>query len=352
MCMSFGASASEISKESTSLYIQSLECPEDIVDYVRNNVTRFVMSMDETVKLSYDEVKVGKPFTYGESATNLYTFPVFCGNQIVYTFRVAYTPSGEISGTMSTFLVDELNKYMGETTESTPLLLEVVDGTLVASLGEMTETIAEFPEDELLADLTTLTSAQERRTLATFNAADHLDVDLNWNLTRATPKYIALSLTEYQGENSWCSAYVTAAILRTINGGSLTAQQVMQYYYGSNPSTSQSLSMPLAAAYARDVGGLTAATYTSNGLSNADLIDQLESDWPVYLSMENRTTSGYHAIALRGYSLATSTWSVWNPSNVNMRYESYGFNDYYVSTLGNTFEYDGRTIYNYYNPYA
>jgi hypothetical protein len=106
----------------------------------------------------------------------------------------------------------------------------------------------------------------------------------------------------------------------------------------------------LAVAYAREVGGLTAATYSSTKLSNSQLMAQLDNDYPLYISMENLTRGGYHAVALRGYSISSGTWSIWNPVNSNRAYETYSFGGNYVSTTGNVFSYDddGRTIYNCY----
>lgn len=336
-------------EEASSLYIQSVECPSDIMDYAVSNVIHFVLSIDEESTLFYDDVRIGAPFTYGENVLNLFTFPIFSNEKVVYTLRVAYAPDGDINGTMSTFLVDELNEYIGRTSTTTPLVLSVVDGSLVACLGDETEVVFVFPDDEILSDSVDARMESENK-IETVNVMDYLNIDLNWRSTRDPMHNIALSRTEYQSGNNWCSAYVTAAILRTQNGGDLTARQVMQYYYGSSPSTSQALPMALAAAYARDVGGLTATTYSTKRLSTSALMAQIDDDCPVYLCMENLTSDdeSYHAIALRGYTMSNSMWSIWNPNNKEMDYESFEFGGNYVSTAGNTFSYDGRTIYNYY----
>lgn len=345
--LTVGVFAYEDAEGVSSLYIQSIECPSDIMNYATSNATRFIRSIDEESILSYDGVRVGMPFTYGDDVENMFTFPVFSNEEVVYTLRVAYAPDGDVNGTISTFLVDELNEYIGRTSLEEPLTFKVDDDSLIACLGEETDIVFVFPDDESVSNSENSRAIGEN-TLETVNVMDYLDIDLNWQSARDPMHNIALSRTEYQSGNNWCSAYVTAAILRTQNGGNLTAKQVMQYYYGSNVSTSQSLPMALAAAYARDVGGLTATTYSTRKLSNSDLMAQIDDDCPVYLCMENLTTDGYHAIALRGYTMSNTMWSVWNPSNKKMAYESFEFGGDYVSSLGNTFSYDGRTIYNYY----
>ena len=349
LMLSTVVSAHELStSKENDLYIQSRECPSDIIRYAEENIADFVMSMDETSEIDYSRIIVGQPFSYGDTAPNLYTFPIYQGDDIVFTLRVAYTPDGGIDGTISTFLVEELNSFTGKTTPSTPLCLNIIDNKLVANIGNKSATVFEFSADE---SMPVFTCANEVP-LVTLNVAKDLGCNLSGQSTRNNSMYyIALSVTEVQPEgNRWCSAYVTAAILRTQIGGGFTAQQIMRYYYGSSVSSSQTLSANLAVAYMREVGGLTAATYSSSKLSDSQLKTQISNEYPVYISMKNLSSSegGYHAVALRGYSDNLGKWSIWNPVNSNMACETYSYGGNYVSTTGNVFSYDadGRTIYN------
>lgn len=339
-----------------SLYIQTLDCPEDIMEYATANTARFVMSMDETSSLDYSTINLGQPFTYGDSTPNLFTFPVFSGETVIYTFRVAYSPDNTIQGTMSTFLVDELNAYMGKATENMPLLFDVIDNALYACLENKAEKICDFPENESTTnDMETETYALTAMEIK--NISDFLDVDFFWGSTRVSSRYIAMNIKEHQAGNNWCTAYVTAAIIRTCAGSTtraglkdIMAQDVMEWVYGDGVSSNQSLSFTDAAWYAREVGRLTATTYTSTALNNSRLVSEIDSGRPVALCMTNLTDGGKsaHAVALRGYSQGNAEWSIWDPAT---GYETFIMEGEYVSSTGNVFYYDGRTIYNYYANY-
>lgn len=161
------------------LYIQSLSCPADIMDYAAANAARFVMSMDETSSLDYSTIQLGQPFTYGYCVPNLFTFPVFSGDTVIYTLRVAYAPDGTIHGTASTFLVDELNAYMGETAADTPLLLDVINNALYACIGAEAEKICDFPANESIPD-NSETEDEHFVTMEIRNISDFLTVDFSW----------------------------------------------------------------------------------------------------------------------------------------------------------------------------
>ncbi len=92
-------------------------------------------------------MRIGQPFSYGNDVSNLFTFPIFEGEKVIYTFRVAYSPDGELNGTMSTFLVDELNEYMGTTSYEEPLLFRVDGSVQYACVGNTAREIFEFEDD-------------------------------------------------------------------------------------------------------------------------------------------------------------------------------------------------------------
>lgn len=333
-----------------SLYIQTLECPNDVMHYATENAARFIMGMDEEYLLNLDNVRVGQPFSYGSDISNLFTFPIFEGEKVVYTFRVAYSPDGELNGTLSTLLVDELNEYMGTTSYDEPLLFKIDGNALYACIGSASREIFEFEEEDIPSMLN-LAEEGEQASLTAYDVSNSIDFEPEWTQARDYSRYIELSLTETQPQgNSWCVAYVTAAILRTQNAAWVTARNLMTHFYGNNVSTSQPLLLGEAAEYSRISAGLMSTTYSQRGLSDSELINQIDYIGPVLLSMTNKTNNGKsaHAIALRGYSRVSSTWSIWNPVHENRYYEVFDWGGNYVSTTGNVFYYDGRTIYNFY----
>lgn len=52
--LTVGVFAYEDAEGVSSLYIQSIECPSDIMNYATSNATRFIRSIDEESILSYD----------------------------------------------------------------------------------------------------------------------------------------------------------------------------------------------------------------------------------------------------------------------------------------------------------
>lgn len=335
----------------SSLYIQTLECPADVMYYATENAARFIMGMNEEYLLDLDTVRIGQPFSYGSDVTNLFTFPIFEGEKVVYTFRVAYSPDGELNGTMSTFLVDELNEYMGTTSYDVPLLFRVDGNVLYACVGNASKEIFEFLDDVPAPSAVNFVEEGKQDSLSTYDISTSIDFEPVWMQPRDPYRYIDLSLTETQpSDNNWCIAYVTAAILRTLNAASVTARGIMSYFYGSNVSKEQMLTMGQAAEYSRICAGLMNTTFSTRGLDASELMSQIDYIGPVLLLMTNRTDGGKsnHAIALRGYSMGNRTWSIWNPVNIKRYYETFDWGGDYVSTSGNTFYYNGSTVYNFY----
>lgn len=56
---------------SPALYMQTCECPDDILNYISENASKFILGIDENHELSYNDVYVGQPFTYGDDISNL-----------------------------------------------------------------------------------------------------------------------------------------------------------------------------------------------------------------------------------------------------------------------------------------
>lgn len=332
-----------------SIYIQTVDCPPDVINYVTENAARLIMSMDEENTLNLDDVHVGQPFSYGYDASGLFTFPVFEGEKVVYTLRVAYSQDGQLNGTMSTFLVDELNGYMGLTSYDSPLLFAIEDNALYAVVGDESTQICEF-EGHDAPTMISLADETEPAPMLTCDISTPLDFELSWLQSRASSRYIFLSITEVQPSNNhWCVAYSTAAVLRTLEAAAVSARDIMVCYYGINVGASQNLPNDLAAEYCRNYIGLMSTTFTRAGLSNDELVSQIDYIGPVVLSMTNQTDGGRsaHAIVLRGYSKGNSTWSIWDPVNKKKQYETFSWDSDYVSATGNVFYYNGGTIYDF-----
>lgn len=345
------------SKEDThsSFYVETLPCPEDILDYASKNAESYIRSMNEDSGLDWFTFYVGQPFTYSNELADLFTFPVYNGEKVIYTFRVAHSLDGEIYGTMSTFLVDELNTYREKSSESSPLVFKVIDNALYASGNDYLDKLYAFPENEY----TDTHNAIDRCTMGKLevkNVAEPIELAPLCSSAVLSPRltayyFINLSLIEVQpSKNNWCAAYCTAAILRTRTGDSkYTAKGIMQYFYGGSVADTQNLPLDKAISYAKNVAKLRDTKYSATALSHSKLMEQIDSSRLVCLSMKN-LTDGYssHAVVLRGYDTRNNTWSIWNP-RVDNSYDSFKMGGEYISWTGNHFRYedDGRTIYDF-----
>lgn len=269
-----------------SFFVQSLPCPTDIMEYVSENSMSFIRSLDETQSLDYDTITVGHPFTYGDKVP-LFTFPVYSGNKAVYTIRATYAPDGSISGTGSTFLADELNTYRNRTSRDCPLLFDVVDNTLCACLGDVVEEVYVFHQGESVNPQ----SVNFDRIAPKLEIVD-IAVPIDSQETdQVTPfgsmsVYLPLSITETQGNDSWCTAYTTAAIMRTqTKDYSHTAEKVIRYFYqGTSPIAY--INFDRAETYMKD-NGLKLATYITTALNTDELVIQIEAYSPVLMAMTN-----------------------------------------------------------------
>lgn len=332
--------------QSNDLYVLTYDCPTEIIEYTKENISRAIRSAmkDDGNIFTESEIKVGQPFTYGEYINHMFTFPVYTDDKIIYTFRAGYSPDGRICGTLSKFLVDELNEYIGATTDSEPLRLHIAEKTLYGTVNNDVKALATFGfyEEDSNEDQQ---QSRANAKLVVENLSDYLKFTPSLNTTRDPARYINLSITEVQPKESiWCVAYATAAILRTQLKISSTAKGIMNYY---ELDESDTLSMKMALAYAQ-MSGLESASYVSYGLTDSQLMAEIDSFSPVLEGMEASNYPGFsHAVVLRGYSVADIEWSIWDP--MYRSYQYYSMRDLYLTPDGYYFDYlrDRRTIYNY-----
>ena len=148
-------------------------------------------------------------------------------------------------------------------------------------------------------------------------------------------KILSVSITETQQNGyNWCAAYVTALIVRYKTGSPISAYNVMNYHY-TNPQPSYSLGMNGVAEYGY-YWGLDPIVYYGT-LTKGSLVGQIVDDMPVYLGMDDTSSSASHAIALVGYSSYGDYMQIWNPW--------YTFKEWY--TFGSTYTPINHTSYHY-----
>ena len=131
--------------------------------------------------------------------------------------------------------------------------------------------------------------------------------------TRAsTGKVLPMTITETQGNDSWCLAYCTAMVMR-YKGVYKTAEQVMKDIHGRNVSTATGMGKANLIPYMQSCGFHTvkSVAWPSYGTTYTAIVTEINNDRPVIFNMT--AESGAHAIVALGYENVRATVTVWNP---------------------------------------
>lgn len=311
----------------SSCYIATIECPAAYTAYATENVSDFILSLNENI--NYSSINVGTPFAFTDANADVYYFPVICDGSIKYLFRV-YPDGNSFSAAITAFLADEIESLAEYTSANNPMYLNLVDTKIVATIGSNQYVLFEYPED-----MSTAGDEVETTSFCNYsvvNAKNPTNIELNLRQTRDVHKYINLNIIETQtgSGNSWCTAYCLATIIRTQTSYYTTASGIMTIAVGANPSTSTAFpwttSDPQAMIDVANQYGLS-PTVLSTTASNAVLTSEINAGRPCIAAM-NRG-AGRHSIVLRGYS-SLGTWGIWNPWFST--YENYSMTGAYVPT--------------------
>ncbi|MBM0045992.1 C39 family peptidase [Anaerococcus sp. mt242] len=161
----------------------------------------------------------------------------------------------------------------------------------------------------------------------------------------SSSKYIDLDLAETQGDQSWCSAFAGAQILRQRGKGKIYAINIMRYFY---PNVSyadlkkKSISHKQLIKYANNKKSYPSE---STGTLSLDSVKkQINSNKSIYLNCYGTGTykKANHALVLRGYNTRSNTYSIWNPWNAS--YVSMSISSKSISVNGGKFVWSS-TIY-------
>jgi hypothetical protein len=335
LCFSLLPSAALASEATaTPCYIASSDCPEAYIEFARENISKFVMSITENLPES--RFSVGTPFAFAAQDADIYYFPVIANGKIKYLFRVY--PSGDGFGCAITeFLAAELNELAPLTSAGSPMYLKLVDDCIVATIGSQTYELFKYPvsmsDDTESTVLSTAAEYPARNVTASSNIA------LNLQPARNVSNYIPLNIIEKQGSaNYWCTAYCLAAIVRTTTGSYTTAQQLMIDAVGSNPDTQQPFPWGNSdeGVILRRVAGLYGLhpITTTTPASNSVLFQEILANRPYIAAMQTNRAIGeeneYHSIVVRGWDHTAGILSIWNPWDYY--YENYSVHEAYVPT--------------------
>jgi len=332
-----------LSNAPTSLFVYSKACPPDYTAYAKDRIDNHINSIDPSELPASGKITVGTPFSFSNTDSDIFYFPVLCNDEIIYLFRVYCTADGTFSGVFSKMLVDELNKIAKNTTPSTPLSILMEGSDIVAYVDQQRTSLYTYPATALYATSTKdlsrsisiaedleVISITEKNPSITFTTSvaainSTAKAAATTNSTKSLPIGVNLGFTSHIIETQsgqyanyeWCGAFCTSWIIRYVNG---TPQRphvvdVMSFHH-PYLMESDTLSPSETIEYANiwDIYPV----YVEVPFAPSTLMSEIAADRPVYLRTEDPvngggSNSGRHGIVLRGYNSTEQTWSIWNP---------------------------------------
>ena len=338
------------SQSVSSWTFYSQECPAEAQAHAESSVSRFLDSATEDGSVITGSLaSLGAPFTIFAEVPEVYYFPIISNGAVVATYRIFEdTATGVYTGILSRYLAKELNA-LSETADSlaaskseNTVFLYNDKGNIMAQINGSVKMLSPDP----LGNLPELASfdirGYEVQKVKPLNPTKTIDTALSIQRVPNSYYITTTSIIEKQGNNSWCGAYVAAYCIRAVQGYSTapTAATMMSLAYSSY-TTGTSFTRADAVKVAKNTYSLN-PTWVTSSLSVSTVHNQISSDKPIYMFIEN--TGGNHAAALRGYNAVNDTYSIWNP-----------WSDYYetISSMSTTFNSQGysytwtQSVYNW-----
>lgn len=339
MAIAVPASASNQPSQ-TALFIETTIVPEEAIEYACTNAYRFMCSSIYDGGTNIDSIlllQLGSPFalTNTESGLTQYYFPVFDDNCIIATLRV-YSVDGVYYGIYSSVLVDELNALITRTSAKAPARLSVETGNLMVTIDGKKDLLWECPprvETEIRASGASSSKLGSHSFSSDINERSHVIINCFDSIEfekssiqepergiNSFPPYRYLGfapfLIETQGQEPWCTAYVTAFIVRYLDNDTTTptAASVMAAAYPNKSNEwrlTHMLPDPKAVAYYNSCGFL--ATLVLSQISDSAVRTAIVGHKPIHLLCSEVTTFSNHSLALVGYNDITSILRIWNP---------------------------------------
>lgn len=158
-------------------------------------------------------------------------------SKIKYLFRV-YPNGSSFSAAITRFLADDIESLAHLTSASNPMYLHLIGTKIVATIGTDDYVLHEYPAE--MSNGKTMTKSSTIQDYSIINVKENSGIELDLQQTKGVSKYITLDLTETQSrEESWCTAYCLAAIIRTQTNYTTTARSLMTMALGSEPSANE-----------------------------------------------------------------------------------------------------------------
>ncbi len=346
-------------ENSNGFYVISEEVPSEAIQHTQETIAGMIQDL-----YPLETIKIGTPFKL--VGTDLYYFIIYSNENIVGLYRVFQTDSGYYSGIFGEYdvFLEALEEVRKLTTKDQPAEIVVGDyEDVYAIVNNEVYTLLKDPEGKLTGKSKVKEKKKEKKVgpakkvkkekVVDSSEGIDFEIPISAMSSATTYKFLQTGWAETQGSQSWCSAFVTASILRYRTGKSvstISAKKIMEYTFpkvSSSELTKKALSFDNAIKYAKTHG--ISPIKSDSRLSYSSVKTEINNDRPVYMAADNVTTGVKvaHAFVLRGYNdnSGNSFYSVWNPW-----YEKYERvytkdNSYYTNS-GTQYRWS-KTIYNW-----
>jgi len=335
--------------DSTKIYISSYDCPPQYVTFATEKIGAFLNASEFS---DYSPCYMGKPFTFANAGSNIYYFPVFYSRKIICILRVYSNEQGDIAGVLSKGFAENLNAVAKLTSITSPLHIYHNGSKIIFKSATTEATVFSYPENQANSDTICLSDTNLRTTVeCSYENSSPISFSSESQRSTTSSRYLDIFESdgkplETQGSDHWCSAYVASTILRYKGLSGIKAINVMRFFYGSSPSSSDALTMSQVNRYANAHSYIT--SLIDAPLSYVQLCAEINNNRPVFLCFARQSGNEYvyHAVALCGYNDTSAMMRIWNPwyDCYETIYSLYNYVPYDHQHI--TYVYDS-TIYNW-----
>ena len=334
-----------------SLYIVSDSVSEDVISYAKEEKKNVFLSLEDTIPDEINQLNKGALLSYGTAfkLNEIDYIPIISDGKILALLAISET-DGVYGWTLSESFSPELNNIAAFTSIDAPAKLYIKKGNIYADISENTYPLTSHPE------MPTIDDPEELERMSQTNIIDVLKVngdveskvsDIFYESRATYKKFIKLDLKEQQGEQTWCSAFAGAQILRARKKGEIKAEHIMKYFYpqvGSEALKQKSINHAQLMEYANTKN--STPTRKEGVLSMRSVKKQINAKKPIYLGCygSGKYQKARHALVLRGYNANSKAYSVWNPWNP--KYVTMSASNKNITVEGGSFTWD-VSIYNW-----
>ncbi len=160
----------------TSIYLMSKTCPKEYVDYAQENIGRYIYSLEPSERRSVKDMKLGSPFSFCNTDSDLFYFPIITNGSITHMLRVYKKSTGDCGAVIGKSFVQEINELASKTSNESPLILMMEEDTVVAYINKERIIIQEYPQGTVGSDSYILPGEFEK--VFSTKESDYIMVDI------------------------------------------------------------------------------------------------------------------------------------------------------------------------------